>query len=380
MSRVTAAHVPHLLTLIACPPTGYGAVSALGSTRQEGRGDAPSRCIAYVETFMAAAEDRKVGLSLDELTPEQIRYVYRALIRRAPSAEEVRQWRGKSVEKLRVRLVNSGEFRRLMSQSSVKIVGAFLTAPPNEIQIEGPPEQFERMVDRIKTYWSGRGETDAEFSVLTNAKFTADKIDANRDEFYHSGEKDFDTIKSFFDRNSCSLADVRSSIDLGCGVGRISAAMAKRFDKVVGVDISPGHLKKAQAWFDSHNLTNGAFVHLSDLEVVDTLPEVDLFYSLIVLQHNPPPVMYELLKRALRRVNVGGYALFQLPTYRTDYRFVWEEYFETEPKMEMHSLPQRYAFAALQNAGFDLLECHQDNRASARHMSHTFFARRSRTG
>ena len=326
---------------------------------------------------MGAATDMKAGLSLEELTPEQIRYVYRALIRRAPTQEDVQQWRGKSITELRKRLVNSDDFRRLLNQSNVKIVGAFLNAPPNEIQIEGPPDQFQRMVERIKVYWSGRGETDAEFSVRTNAKFTAEKIDAHRNEFYQSGEKDFDTIKAFFHRTGHSVENVRSAIDLGCGVGRVSAALARRFDRVIGVDISPGHLKKAEAWFKEQSLTNGTFAHLSELAVIDNLPSVDLFYSLIVLQHNPPPMMLELLKRSLNRVNVGGYALFQLPTYRSDYRFVWDEYFTTEPKMEMHSLPQRYVFAALQNAGFTLLECHQDSRASARHMSHTFFAQRT---
>ncbi|MBX2856635.1 MAG: class I SAM-dependent methyltransferase [Rhodobacteraceae bacterium] len=326
---------------------------------------------------MGAAENLKPVINVDQLAPQDIRYIFRALINRAPTPEEVKEWRDKPMAGLRKKLVNSEEFRRVLWQSNTKVVGTHLTAPANNIQIDGPPEQFIRMVDRIKAYWSGRGEIDAEFSVLTNPKFAADNIEKNRKEFYAIGEQDIQTLAAFFKRNNEPLDQVRSAIDFGCGVGRVSAAMARRFDKVIGVDISPGHLRKAETWFESQNLTNGTFVHLSDLDVIETLPEVDLFYSLIVLQHNPPPVMYEMLKRLLRRVRNGGYALFQLPTYCSDYSFIWDEYFTTEPKMEMHSLPQRYVFEALQSAGYRVIECHQDRRASAKHMSHTFFAQRS---
>ena len=329
---------------------------------------------------MGAAENLKPTINLEQLTPLDIRYVYRSIIHRAPTNDEIEKWIGKNIIELRKNLVNTEEFRTTLRQSNTKIVGTFLSAPENNIQIEGPSEQFEQMVNRIKTYWSGRGEVDAEFSVLTNPKFTADNIQKNRLEFYSIGERDFDVLKAFFKRNNEPLEAVRSAIDFGCGVGRVSAAMARRFDQVVGVDISPGHLKKAEEWFESQKLANGSFVHLHDLDVIDALPEVDLFYSLIVLQHNPPPMMLEMLKRLLQRVRKDGYALFQLPTYCADYSFTWDQYFTTEPKMEMHSLPQRYVFETLQNAGYRLIECHQDRRASARHMSHTFFAQRSQSG
>ena len=53
---------------------------------------------------------------------------------------------------------------------------------------------------------------------------------------------------------------------------------------------------------------------------------VDLLYSVLVMQHNPPPVIAELLRAFLGRVNVGGFAFFQVPTYAENYEFTLDRY------------------------------------------------------
>ena len=77
------------------------------------------------------------------------------------------------------------------------------------------------------------------------------------------------------------------------------------------------------------------------------LADVDLFYSIIVLQHNPPPVMMEILDRAFASLRPDGVAFFQIQTYSMNYTFSAQDYLKAigESKgMEMHFLPHREIF------------------------------------
>ena len=83
--------------------------------------------------------------------------------------------------------------------------------------------------------------------------------------------------------------------------------------------------------------------HVRTVDEMVNLERVDLVYSLIVLQHNPPPVIRLIVRAFLKALNPGGVAYFQVPTYRGGYRFSPGEYLENEAKkhvmMEMHVLP-----------------------------------------
>jgi len=77
------------------------------------------------------------------------------------------------------------------------------------------------------------------------------------------------------------------------------------------------------------------------------LPQVDVIYSIIVLQHNPPPVIDRILGTFARILKPGGIAYFQVPTYVQGYSFDLGEYLESKvgtPSMEMHVYPQDRVF------------------------------------
>jgi hypothetical protein len=122
---------------------------------------------------------------------------------------------------------------------------------------------------------------------------------------------------------------------------------------------------------------------LESIDGVDELPRVDLVYSIIVLQHNPPPVMRELFGRLLGRLNEGGVAVIQVPTYLAGYRFDVNDYLATSgEQMEMHALPQREVFALARRAATDVLEVFEDQWTGwgAGSQSNTFVLRRARSG
>ena len=51
-------------------------------------------------------------------------------------------------------------------------------------------------------------------------------------------------------------------------------------------------------------------MQLRDTLDLDTLPEFDLFFSMIVLQHNPPPLIALMLEKIAARLRPGGVAVF----------------------------------------------------------------------
>jgi SAM-dependent methyltransferase len=88
---------------------------------------------------------------------------------------------------------------------------------------------------------------------------------------------------------------------------------------------------------------------------VDTVDgEFDLAYSLIAMQHNPPPVMAHMLRVLLRSLAPGGLALVHLPTAPAieGYAFSVDAYLEAvHPKMEMHALPRDVIFDLARDEG-----------------------------
>ena len=151
-------------------------------------------------------------------------------------------------------------------------------------------------------------------------------------------------------------------LEYGCGVGRVTAYLAHVFDSVCACDISHSHLRQAERTVGKTGATNVSFrlVSLPEFGMHDPF---DLWFSRIVLQHNPPPVIAMILQRALTRLNPGGVAVFQVPTYAVNYRFRLDEYLggaSGNGGIEMHVLPQRVIFEIARETCCIPLEIRED--------------------
>src|ERR1051326_2374846 len=80
------------------------------------------------------------------------------------------------------------------------------------------------------------------------------------------------------------------AVDFGCGVGRLTRALAKRAKRVVGVDVSPTMLSLAPK--------------LPNVTYADQLPaSPDLIVSLIVFQHIPVNRGYDIFRNLLQSLH-----------------------------------------------------------------------------
>ena len=248
---------------------------------------------------------------------------------------------------------------------------------PGVVEIDATEAQLAAMRAHIEKVWSAYGEEQTYWSVLTADKYRDDALDATAlADFYASGFRTYEQIARLLTRNGIEDAGINSVLDFGCGVGRLAAPFVEHFGHYTGVDISPGHLRLARERAAASALATTDFMSMADFLRSDIA--YDLYYSLIVLQHNPPPIMREMLRAGLRRVRPGGYALFQIPAMIFDYNFSVELYLAggARDSMEMHALPQRAVFAELADAGFQLLEVVPDPFIGTAGISYVYLAQK----
>lgn len=211
------------------------------------------------------------------------------------------------------------------------------------IQTEASQDALAQLLARVRIKWEHLGASDPHWSVLADPRFRADRIAETLEEFYASGIADAELMHAAAHRQGIALPAAGTCFELGCGVGRVTLRLAAHFAKVIAADVSAQHLALARLAAKQSARGNIEWRRLEGPRSVDSLPTIDAFFSLIVLQHNPPPVMRWLLRSILDRLAPGGVGFFQLPTVGGGYTFAIEEYLAQpadEILMEMHVLPE----------------------------------------
>lgn len=307
------------------------------------------------------------------LTREEVSWAYRILLGREPESEAaiVSNMVHPDLQSLRDAFFNSAEFN---ARSGAIPVGLHLDVAQFDVESEGTATQQKRMLSGIAKAWQKFGEDDPHWSVLTADEFRADRIAQTIDHFYATGADVVTRACAMLLRNGASLDAISSVVDFGCGVGRLSFALAERFKSVLAVDVSLPHIRLAEEHAAKIGSKRVKFQVMRNLQELDDLPSSDLIFSQIVLQHNPPPIIAQTLKRLFMAVAPGGYALFQVPTYIHGYSFKVKQYLSTDQEqMEMNALPQRVVFAIARESGCFPLEVREDTLAGDANMvSQTF--------
>src|SRR4051812_20484179 len=102
------------------------------------------------------------------------------------------------------------------------------------------------------------------------------------------------------------------ALDFGCGIGRVTQALAKNFAAVDGVDIAPSMIAKARTLNREPDRCRYLLNERTDLAVCDPA-RYDFVYSRLVLQHMQPKYAVRYIREFFRLLDPGGVALFQVP-------------------------------------------------------------------
>jgi SAM-dependent methyltransferase len=247
-----------------------------------------------------------------------------------------------------------------------EISGIFpLHFPTLDIELDATPDQLFRMLAKIERSWTEMGAVRPHHSVMTEEQYRPRNLDKSLDDFWRSGVAELETIDFHLEQLGCRELHDKTCVEYGCGLGRVTIPLATRFAVVHAYDISPTHLAGARERAAVAGRVNIQF-HERGGGLLSPLEPCDFFYSRLVFQHNPPPVIRELIRLALNALHPGGLAIFGVPVYLADYRFRIEEYLRQPPTpfIEMHCLPQREIFSLIAGAGCSLLEVREERNVT----------------
>ncbi len=161
---------------------------------------------------------------------------------------------------------------------------------------------------RMKQDWDARAAENARHYVATGREQWGDA------EWWDSGRQTVREQVLNDMTNICQGLDPGRMrvLEIGCGAGRVTRALAEVFGLVYGIDISTEMVRQAR-----HGLANvpNAFVFENngrDLTVLGDTP-VDFAFSMIVFQHIPSHEVIENYVREVHRLlRPGGLFKFQV--------------------------------------------------------------------
>lgn len=161
----------------------------------------------------------------------------------------------------------------------------------------------EDVLARMRTDWDGRAQENAYHYIASG------RDDWDEEAFYESGRTSVDEFlvsdseRVFAGRDPSQLR----VLEIGCGAGRMTRALAPLVREIHGVDVSGEMVARAAAATASFD---NAFVYHNDGAGLAVLPddvELDLAFSFIVFQHIPSPAVIESYVRDVaRRLAPGG--------------------------------------------------------------------------
>lgn len=309
-------------------------------------------------------------------------WCYEKILGRSPESEAVieAQSHWPDTKALVLAFLNSEEFLlqhpRISSAEHAIDLGLPTVLEKLVIEAEASANELAKCAAKIKTAWEHLGSERAHYSVLSNDDFMPDKLDGELDRFWATGEVEVAQALRAAELYGSGKNAAKVCVEYGCGVGRLTGHFAKAYKLVHAYDISRNHLEHARARTRALGVSNVRFHECSEDFRVAIEP-CDFFYSVIVLQHNPPPVIVELIRIALTALKPGGVAMFQVPTHIMGYRFCLAEWLAAEHDldMQMHCVPQEAILKIIAATGCRLLGIREDGCTGARDkiVSNTFF-------
>lgn len=154
-------------------------------------------------------------------------------------------------------------------------------------------------------FWDERARENA----LHYVDNRLDLHESDPDAFWQGGEEALERILAVA---GMTIKPSETVLDIGCGVGRMTRALARRAARVIGIDVSGEMIAQARAL--NGDLENVEWVQ-GDGESLTGIDDtsVDGCFSHVVFQHIPDPLITLAYVHEMGRVlRPGGWALFQV--------------------------------------------------------------------
>jgi 2-polyprenyl-3-methyl-5-hydroxy-6-metoxy-1,4-benzoquinol methylase len=164
-------------------------------------------------------------------------------------------------------------------------------------------------LNNLKNTWEKLGDMDPLWAILAAADKKGNKW--NPEEFFATGVLEIDNTLHELESMNIQIGKARA-LDFGCGVGRLSQALAGHFDEVYGVDIASSMIDKAREYNRFGDRCKYILNQSPDLKQLEDC-KFDFIYSTITLQHMAPEYSRSYIDEFLRLLRPGGVVIFDLP-------------------------------------------------------------------
>jgi ubiquinone/menaquinone biosynthesis C-methylase UbiE len=165
-------------------------------------------------------------------------------------------------------------------------------------------------IEELEKNWDSFGKIDPLWAILTLPEKQGGKWDVT--EFFSTGKAEIASLRS--DLDSLQIRVPRGqALDFGCGVGRLTQALAEHHEQVTGVDIAPSMIERAKEFNRYGDRCTYVLNERDDLGCFGD-NSFDFIYSNYTLQHMQPHYAERYLREFVRVLRPHGVLVFQLPS------------------------------------------------------------------
>lgn len=162
----------------------------------------------------------------------------------------------------------------------------------------------------LQRHWNQFGKRDPLWAIITWDDKKGGKW--NAEEFFEMGKQEIREVMQYVEELGL-LQQRGRALDFGCGVGRLTQALANYFEAVVGIDIAPSMVKLAKK-YNRFGARCIYYVNTVDHLRLFSDQEFHFIYSNIALQHIRPDYTKSYIEEFLRVLKPQGVLIFQLPS------------------------------------------------------------------
>ncbi len=231
-----------------------------------------------------------------------------------------------------------------------------------------------------RSNWDLFADQDPLFAVISWPEKKGRRWDEK--EFFENGRREIRGVLRYVSGLPARPKRGRA-MDFGCGVGRLTQALAASFERVTGVDVSPRMLDLARRFAGRRARCEFILNARPDLSLFGA-STFDFVYSNITLQHMRRRLALAYVGEFIRVLKPGGIALFQVPSdhrpatpgsrirwtlrrllpgpFLASYRW-FQRSIRGRPVVEMHTIPKGEVVQAVEAAGGRILDIVADPNA-----------------
>lgn len=169
-------------------------------------------------------------------------------------------------------------------------------------------------IEELGKHWNDLAQLDPLWAICSDPKRQFGHWDLPA--FFATGRQEIKDVMDLLDEIHVDYDFSNGvALDFGCGIGRLTQALADHFSRCYGVDISEEMVRKANSFNQVPDKCTYIVNAQEDLMIFED-SYFDFIYTSIVLQHMPPSLMLKYITEFVRILKPGGILICQMPVRR----------------------------------------------------------------